>query len=61
MTVLRWDFTEAVKFWLDGKHENHGFMMHSTAGYMDNGPVYSHRADNPKTRPAMMVVYEPKP
>src|SRR5207249_4878143 len=23
-----WDFTQAVKFWTDAKHENHGFMLH---------------------------------
>ena len=30
--VNTWDFTHAVRFWTDGKHANHGFMLHGNAG-----------------------------
>jgi hypothetical protein len=26
--VSSWDFTEALRFWTDGAHENHGFFLH---------------------------------
>ena len=33
--VNDWDFTEAVRFWTDSKHANHGFMLHGDShGYI---------------------------
>jgi hypothetical protein len=56
--VSAWDFTEAVKFWRDGKHVNHGFFLHvDTGDYMQ---MYTSRAKEMKHRPALMVIYEPK-
>lgn len=57
--VSSWDFTQAVRFWTDGKHENHGFMLHGDSFH------YMGRActrENPeiKSRPALLVAYEPK-
>jgi hypothetical protein len=54
-----WDFTEAVRFWTDGKHVNHGFMLHGNAGdYLAR--AHSREAKQVKDRPAVLVVYEPK-
>ncbi len=53
-----WDFTEAVKFWLDGKHPNHGFMLHGDS--KDWFKAYYREAEQVKNRPALLVVYEPK-
>jgi hypothetical protein len=56
--VSTWDFTEAVKFWLDGKHANHGLFLHGDS--VDYMRMYTHRAKDVKRRPAVMVIYEPK-
>jgi hypothetical protein len=56
-----WDFTEAVKFWTDGTHANHGFSWYCQYHFKDfwrTAP--SRRAKNVKERPALMVIYEPK-
>jgi hypothetical protein len=54
-----WDFTHAVRFWTDGKHDNHGFMLHGDAG--DWLPrAHSSKAKEVKDRPAVLVIYEPK-
>jgi hypothetical protein len=53
-----WDFTEAVKFWTDGKHANHGFMLHGDS--KDWFRAYFREAEQVKNRPALLVVYEPK-
>jgi len=56
--VSHWDFTEAVKFWADGKHANHGFMLHGTnKPYMR---TFTREYKEVEKRPALMVVYEPK-
>jgi len=53
-----WDFTEAVRFWTDGTHANHGFLFHGdSADYMT---VASRENAQTKLRPAVMVIYEPK-
>jgi len=57
--VSAWDFTEAVKFWQDGKHVNHGFFLHVDTG--DYMAMYTSRAKDVKQRPVLMVIYEPKP
>lgn len=51
-----WDFTEAVKFWTDGKHANHGFMLHGDS--KDWFKAYFREAEKIKDRPALLVVYE---
>lgn len=56
--VSTWDFTEAVKFWTDGKHENHGFMLHGDSfHYM--GRAFMREAKEVRNRPALLVAYEP--
>ena len=53
-----WDFTASVKFWTDGKHTNHGFMLHGDS--KDWFRAYFREAEKVKDRPALLVVYEPK-
>jgi len=57
--VSVWDFGEAVKFWMDGKHANHGFFLHGDSN--DYMRMYTPKAKDIKQRPALMVIYEPKP
>ncbi len=53
-----WDFREAVRFWTDGKHENHGFMLHGDSfHYM--GRAFMREAKEVRNRPALLVAYEP--
>jgi hypothetical protein len=56
--VNTWDFTHAVKFWTDGKHDNHGFMLHGDAG--DYMTAHAREAADIKNRPAVLVIYVPK-
>lgn len=56
--VSSWDFAQAIKFWQDGKHPNHGFFLHGDS--KDYMLMYTHRARNVQQRPALMVIYEPK-
>jgi hypothetical protein len=56
--VNTWDFTQAVRFWTDGKHENHGFMLHGDAG--DYMIAHSREAADMANRPAVYVIYVPK-
>ena len=56
--VSAWDFSEAVKFWFDGQHANHGFFLHGDSN--DYMRVYTPRVKDIKLRPAIMVVYDPK-
>jgi hypothetical protein len=53
--VSAWDFNEALRFWLNGKHTNHGFFLHCQNDYMR---MYTTRARDMKQRPAVLVVYE---
>jgi hypothetical protein len=56
--VNSWDFTHAVRFWTDGKHPNHGFMLHGDAG--DWFPrAHSREARKLEDRPAVLVIYDP--
>jgi len=57
--VSSWDFSEAVRFWTSGEHENHGFMLHGDS-YHWMGRAYYREAKEIKNRPALLVVYEPK-
>ena len=61
LMAMTWDFTEAVKYWTSGEHENHGFILYTVAGHFDYAMIYSREWDKIKQRPAIMVVYEPKP
>jgi len=56
--VSTWDFTEAVKFWTDGKHANHGFMLHGDAR---DWLSRAHYRESPEVqnRPTLLVTYEP--
>jgi len=54
-----WDFAEAVRFWTDGKHENHGFMLHGDSHDWMGRACYRKYPDV-KSRPAVLVIYEPK-
>lgn len=55
--VNYWDFVHAVRFWTDGKHDNHGFMLHGDAG--DWLPrAHSREAKEIKDRPAVWVIYK---
>lgn len=53
-----WDFAEAVRFWTDGRHDNHGFMLHGNAG---DWMVRAHARETKEVRdrPALWVIYEP--
>jgi hypothetical protein len=55
--VSAWDFTEAVRFWTEGKHPNHGFMLHGDS--KDYMRAWSREAPDVKNRPALLVVYSP--
>ncbi|HUR38166.1 MAG TPA: hypothetical protein VM222_01680, partial [Planctomycetota bacterium] len=54
-----WDFTEAVRYWTDGAHENHGFMLHGD-GKDWMGRACFREYPDVRRRPAVLVVYEPK-
>jgi hypothetical protein len=62
VTTNVWDFTQAVKWWTDGKHPNHGFTLYNAVrSNVDYLWVHSSKAKDVHLRPAMMVIYEPKP
>jgi len=57
--VSTWDFAEAVRFWTDGVHANNGFLLHGDSfHYM--GKAHFRESKDVKSRPAILVVYEPK-
>jgi hypothetical protein len=53
-----WDFVSAVRFWTDGRHANHGFMLHGDSH--DYLIAHAREAKEVRDRPAVLVVYEPK-
>ncbi len=57
--VNAWDFSEALRFWTDGKHENHGFMLHGDGKDWMGRACYREYPEV-KQRPAVLVIYEPK-
>src|SRR5262249_4495333 len=57
--VSTWDLKEAVKFWTDGKHANHGFMLHGDS-YDWMMAAHSREAKEVKDRPVVLVIYNPK-
>lgn len=56
--VNTWEFTEAIRFWTDGKHANHGFMLHGDSH--DYMTAHTREAAEVRNRPAVLVIYEPK-
>jgi hypothetical protein len=52
------DFTQAVRWWTDGRHANHGFMLHGDS--KDWFKARFREAEKVKDRPALLVVYEPR-
>src|SRR5262249_18416091 len=54
-----WDFTQAVKFWTDGKQANHGFMLHGDARDWMMRAHYRESSEG-RNRPGVMVIYVPK-
>jgi hypothetical protein len=61
-TTNVWDFTQAVKWLTDGKHPNHGFTLYNAPGSTtDFLHVHSRWEKDVHLRPAMMVIYQPKP
>lgn len=58
-TANTWDFTQAVKYWTDGKHENHGFALYSAPKSIDHLWVHTREAKEIKNRPTLFVMYRP--
>ena len=54
------DFTEAVRYWTSGAHENNGWVMCSPGTAMEYTHIWSREAANVKDRPALIIVWEPK-
>ncbi|MEI7905144.1 MAG: DNRLRE domain-containing protein [Candidatus Firestonebacteria bacterium] len=52
------DFTEAVKFWTDGKNANNGFHFPSDGADYLSG--FNSKNKTVSNRPALFVIYEPK-
>jgi hypothetical protein len=60
-TTNVWDFSEAVKWWTDGKHRNYGFTLYNAMlDYRVGFMAYSRWAKEISRRPAMLVIYDPK-
>jgi hypothetical protein len=54
-----WDFTEAVRFWTGGQHDNHGFMLHGD-GKDWMGRACYREYPQIQSRPAVLVIYDPR-
>jgi hypothetical protein len=57
-SVGTWDFTQALKFWVEDGNPNHGFFFHGDSN--DYMKVLSREFKDAKKRPAIMAIYEPK-
>ncbi|HUT34808.1 MAG TPA: DNRLRE domain-containing protein, partial [Planctomycetota bacterium] len=55
-----WDFTHAVKYWTEGQHPNHGFILYGVPN-MDYLNIFSRECEVIGNRPCLAVIYEPKP
>jgi len=55
-----WDFTNAVKYWTDGKHANQGFILAGAPKYVDYLWVTTRECKDVAKRPALAVIYESK-
>ena len=54
-----WNFTEAIRYWTEGGHPNHGFVFYPVSwDYSDYFTAFSREALDVKNRPAMYVLYE---
>jgi hypothetical protein len=56
--VNAWDFREAVRFWTDGRHANHGFLLHGDG--KDYMMAHGRESADLRSRPALLVVYAPR-
>jgi hypothetical protein len=56
--VSTWDFTDALKFWTDVQHANHGFFLYGDSN--DYARIYTYTAKDVTVRPAILVIYEPQ-
>ncbi len=54
-----WDFTQAVKYWLDGQHANEGFILYGSPNYVDYLHICTRENKVVKNRPGLAVIYEP--
>lgn len=55
-----WDFTQAVRYWTDGKHVNNGFILYGSPKYVDYLHIHTRECHEPQNRPGLAVVYEPR-
>ena len=55
-----WDFTHAVRYWTEGKHTNHGFIISSQGKYVHALSIFTYRCKDMKKRPCVAVIYEPE-
>ena len=55
-----WDFTHAIRYWTEGKHPNHGFILSSPGKYSAALSVFTYRCGDLRSRPCVAVIYEPK-
>ena len=54
------DFTQAVKYWTDGKRPNYGFTIYSVYSVASDYMIAcSRKAKDIQNRPTMMVIYDP--
>jgi len=58
--TLSLDFTHAVRYWMDGKRPNQGFILYGAPKYVDYFNAFTRECKEVKNRPALMVIYEPK-
>ena len=56
-----WDFTHAVRYWTTEGHANHGFILYGAPKYVDYLRIFSRECGDIAKRPAVLVIYEPKP
>lgn len=54
-----WDFTQAVRYWTDGQHPNHGFILYGVPN-TDYLNIFTRECRDIKNRPCLVVIYEPK-
>ena len=59
-TANTWDFTQAVNYWTDGKHANHGFTLYAANNYIDYLWVHTRECREIKNRPTLFVIYVPR-
>ena len=58
MLMIEWVFTEAVQFWVHGRNENHGFMLHGDSH--DYIRAHYRESTEARNRPALLVIYAPR-